>query len=104
MFARLLCLLLALSPTPAFAGQVAVRATDPEELSLPACRLALETPITTVDRARWIDLLSATGDRAEAREFFDAMVPQGITRVVGKERARFPLQGSLPGEGYRLVV
>src|SRR5688572_32396691 len=104
MFARLLCLLLALSPTPAFAGQVAVRATDAEELSLQAFLLALETSISTMDRARWIDLLSATADRDQAREFFDAMVPQGITRVVVKERDRFPLQGSLPGEGYRLVV
>ena len=104
MFARLLCLLLALSPTPAFAGQVAVRVTDPEELSLQAFLQALETSISTMDRARWIDLLSATADRDQAREFFDAMVPQGITRVVVKERDRFPLQGSLPGEGYRLVV
>jgi hypothetical protein len=105
MFARLLCLLLALSPTPAFAGQVAVRSTtDPEELSLLAFLQALETSISTMDRARWIDLLSPTADRDQAREFFDAMVPQGITRVVVKERDRFPLQGSLPGEGYRLVV
>ena len=104
MFARLLCLLLALSPTPAFAGQVAVRATDPEELSLQAFLQALETSISTMDRARWIDLLSTTADRDQAREFFDAMVPQGITRVVVKQRDRFPLQGSLPGEGYRLVV
>ena len=33
-----------------------------------------------------------------------AMVPQGITRVVVKERDRTALQGSLPGEGYRIVV
>ena len=105
MFARLLCLLLALSPTPAAAGQVAVRATpDPEELSLQAFLQALETSISTMDRARWIDLLSPTADREQAGEFFDAMVPQGITRIVVKERDRFPLQGSLPGEGYRLVV
>src|SRR5688572_9871340 len=104
MFARLLCLLLALSPTPAFAGQVAVRATDPEELSLQAFLLALETSISTMDRARWIDLPCVAADREQATAFFDAMVPQGITRVVVKERDRFPLQGSLPGEGYRLVV
>ena len=32
------------------------------------------------------------------------MVPQGITRVVVKERDRSALQGTLPGEGYRLIV
>ena len=53
---------------------------------------------------RWIDLLSPTADRDQALEFFDAMVPQGITRVVVKERDRSALQGTLPGEGYRLVV
>src|SRR5688500_11081189 len=105
MFARLLCLLLALSPTPASAGQVAVRATmDPEELSLQAFLQALETSISTMDRARWIDLLSPTADRDQAREFFDATVPQGITRVVVKERDRSALMGTLPGEGYQLVV
>src|SRR5687767_10686420 len=105
MLARLLFLLLALSPTPASAGQVPVRATaDPEELSLQAFLQAVETSISTMDRARWLDLLSATADREQATAFFDAMVPQGITRVVVKERDRFPLQGSLPGEGYRLVV
>src|SRR5688572_32569736 len=102
MFARLLCLLLALSPTPASAGQVPVRAvTDPEELSLQAFLQALETSISTMDRARWLELLSATAAREQASEFFDAMVPQGITRVVVKERDRFPLQGALPGEGHR---
>ncbi len=54
--------------------------------------------------ARWLDLLSPAADRDQALEFFDAMVPQGITRVVVKERDRAALQGTLPGEGYRLVV
>ena len=99
-----LFLLVALSVTPAIAGQAPVRATDPEELSLQAFLQAVETSISTMDRARWLDLLSATADREQATAFFDATVPQGITRVVVKERDRFPLQGSLPGEGYRLVV
>ncbi len=51
-----------------------------------------------------MELLSTTADRDSATEFFDAMVPQGITRVVVKERDRSALQGSLPGEGYRLVI
>ena len=77
---------------------------DPEELSLQAFLQAVEISISTMDRARWLDLLSPTADRDAATEFFDAMVPQGITRVVVKERDRSALQGSLPGEGYRLIV
>ena len=103
MFARLL-LVVALSVSPASAGQAQVRPTDPEELSLHAFLQAVETSISTMDRARWLDLLSATADRDQATAFFDAMVPQGITRVVVKERDRSALQGALPGEGYRLVV
>jgi hypothetical protein len=32
------------------------------------------------------------------------MVPQGITRVVVKERDRSGLQGALPGEGFSLII
>ena len=116
MLARL-CLLGALVTVPAFAGQpgspprvsqrgveVPARALDDEELSIQTFLQALETSISTTDRARWTDLLSSTADRDQALEFFDAMVPQGITRVVVKERDRSALQGTLPGEGYRLVV
>ena len=84
----------------AFAGQVPDRAPDAEELSLQAFMQAVETAISTMDRNRWIDLLSPTADRDQSLEFFDAMVPQGITRVVVKERDRSALQGALPGEGY----
>ena len=104
MLVRLLLLLIALCPTSALAEQVPVRALDNEELSLQAFLQDVETSISTMDRARWIALLSPSADRQQAIDFFDAMVPQGITRVVVKERDRSALQGSLPGEGYRLVV
>ena len=85
MLVRLLfCLLVPAFPT--FAGQVPVRAAiDPEELSLQAFIEAVETSISTMDRARWLELLSTSADRDTATEFFDAMVPQGITRVVVKD-------------------
>ncbi len=104
MSARLVFLLIALLPASAFAGQVPVRPADPEELSLQAFLEAVQTSISTMDRARWLDLLSTSADRDSATEFFAAMVPQGITRVVVKERDRTALQGALPGEGYTLVV
>src|SRR6478736_3926533 len=102
MFASLLFLLLTLS-VPAFAGgQAAVRAEDPEDLSVRTFLQDVETAIATNDRQRWSDLLSASADRDEALQFFDETVPQGITRVVVKERDRSSLQGTLPGEGFRL--
>ncbi len=104
MLVRLLFFLLAFPALPAFAGQVPVRAADPEELSLQAFLEAVETSISTMDRKRWLELQSTSADPDSATGFFDAMVPQGITRVVIKERDRAALQGSLPGEGYRLVV
>ncbi len=103
MLARL-CFLGALIAVPAFAGQVPARALDEEDLSIQVFLQAVETSISMMDRARWTDLLSPGADRDQALEFFEAMVPQGITRVVVKERDRSALQGSLPGEGFRLVV
>lgn len=104
MRARLIFLLALLSTVPAFAGQVSARAADSEDLTIPAFLQAVETAISTMDREKWIELLSASADRTQGIEFFEAMVPQGITRVVVKERDRSDLQGALPGEGFRLVI
>lgn len=103
MLARLLVLIVVCA-APAVAGQVPVRVLDAEELSLQDFREAVETAVSTMDRNRWLALLSPLANRDQSLEFFDAMVPQGITRVVVKERDRAPLQGTLPGEGYRLVL
>jgi hypothetical protein len=103
MLVRLLFLTV-LFASPAFAGQVPARALDPEELSIQNFLQAVDTAISTMDRQRWIDLLSPSADRDQALEFFEAMVPHGITRVVVKERDRMPLQGALPGEGFRLII
>ncbi len=58
----------------------------------------------TNGRDNWLELISANADRAAAREFFDAMVPPGVTRAVMRERDRSPLLGALPGEGFRLIA
>lgn len=75
-----------------------------EDLSIQALLQAIETSISTTDRTAWTNLLSTSADRDQALEFFDAMVPQGVTRAVIRERERGPLAGTLPGEGYRLVA
>ena len=51
-----------------------------------------------------MNLLSQNADRAAAGEFFDSIVPQGVTRVVVRERDRSELMGALPGDGYRLII
>ncbi len=104
MLVRSLIVLIVFCAAPAAAGQVSARAPDAEELSLQNFMQAVETTVSTMDRNRWLELLSPLANREQSLEFFDAMVPQGITRVVVKERDRSPLPGSLPGEGYRLVL
>ena len=74
-----------------------------EDISLQAFLQTVEIAVSTTDRATWLALLSPNADRDAATEFFDSMVPQGVTRVVVRERDRQPLLGTLPGEGYRLV-
>lgn len=75
-----------------------------DDISVHAFLQAVETAISTTNRAAWLDLLSQNADRDAATEFFDSMVPRGVTRVVVRERDRTDLMGSLPGEGYRLIA
>jgi len=95
--------LVVLLAAPTHARQ-AIPAPSPEELSIQAFVQALETAISTNERARWEALLSANNDHAVANEYFDSFVPQGVTRAVVYERDRAPLNGALPGEGYQLIV
>src|SRR5690242_15945426 len=48
--------------------------------------------------------LSDEANRTNALEFAVAEIPGGATRVVARERAREPLIGVLPGNGYRLSL
>ena len=49
-------------------------------------------------------LLSAVADRRFARDASRALIGPGITRAVIRERDRAPLEGTLPGDGYRLMI
>ncbi len=53
---------------------------------------------------RYLDLLSTLADRPAAASFLTAVATPGLTRVVIRERDRVDLAGTLPGEGYRLLV
>ena len=56
------------------------------------------------DPAPYMDLLSAVADRKFAGDASRALIGPGITRAVIRERDRAPLDGTLPGDGYRLMV
>ncbi len=86
------------------AAQPPPQAPDPEELQVLRVLQRIETSLATSDRAAWMALVSANADADLAGEFFDAALPRGVTRAVVRERDRVPLDGSLPGDGYRLVV
>lgn len=94
---------LALWAAAAEARQPGVRPDD-EELGIALLLEHVERAVAGSDRTAWMAALSPNADRVEAQAFFDATVPQGLTRAVLRERERQPLQGALPGDGYRLVV
>ena len=85
-------------------GAQPIPAQSEEDLSIQAFLQAVETAISTTERDRWIALLSPNADRDLALEFFDSMVPSGVTRAVVRERDRAALNGALPGEGFQLIV
>ena len=96
-------LLVALS-SPAALAQPAVPPLDAEELQVLRVLQQIESAVSTSDRAAWLSLISANADPDAAGEFFDAAVPRGVTRAVVRERDRAPLDGALPGDGYRMIV
>ena len=96
------CLALLVSAAP-----VAAQPPEPpsqEDLTIEAFLGEVEAAISSMDRRRWSALLSPFANEGQALDFFDAMVPQGVTRVVVKERDRSPLLGTLPGYGFQLVT
>ncbi len=66
--------------------------------------LRLEQVMQAGNPDAYMDLLSAVADRKLARDASRMLVGAGITRAVIRERDRAPLEGTLPGDGYRLMV
>ena len=85
-------------------AQPAVPPLDAEELQVLRVLQQIEVAVSTSDRAAWLSLISANADLDAAGEFFDASVPRGVTRAVVRERDRAPLDGALPGDGYRMIL
>lgn len=83
---------------------VAVRAQAPQTDGVPVLLQRLEQVVQSADAAAFIALLGATADRAHAADFIGTELQPGATRVVIEERDREALPGTLPGDGYRLMV
>jgi hypothetical protein len=52
----------------------------------------------------YLDLLTGGADVAAAREAASILIAPDATRTVVRERDRVPLEGTLPGDGYRLML
>ncbi|MFO7691613.1 MAG: hypothetical protein R6V57_00885, partial [Vicinamibacterales bacterium] len=66
--------------------------------------LRLEQLMQAGDPGPYMDLLSVVADRRIASESSRVLIGPGITRAVIRERDRAPLDGTLPGDGYRLMI
>jgi hypothetical protein len=66
--------------------------------------LRLEQLMQAGNPEAYLDLLSAVADRRLAADASRQLIAPGITRAVIRERDRAPLEGTLPGDGYRLMI
>ena len=64
----------------------------------------VERIVQAGDTAGFVALLSASADRIRARDFASSELMPGVNRSVLQERDRQSLPGTLPGNGYRLMV
>lgn len=98
----LLAAVLFLSVAPVEARQTA--APDPDEVLIARALQRIELALSSGDKSAWLALVSTNADAGAAGDFFDATLPRGVTRAVVRERDRQPLDGALPGDGYRMIV
>ena len=91
--------LIVLLPRP-----TATEPQGPERDGVATLVARLEEALLSGQQARYLDLLSASADRNAAASFVDGAFLPGATRVAVRERDRVDLVGTLPGDGYRLLV
>jgi hypothetical protein len=64
----------------------------------------LEEVVQAGDASAYMSLLTDSADRERARDFGGSELMPGATRAVIQERDRQPLKGTLPDNGYSLLV
>ena len=85
------------------AGEAAGQSTQAPD-PIAALLGRVEAAVLAGTPERYLDLLSTLADRPAAASFLTAVATPGLTRVVMRERDRVDLAGTLPGDGYRLLV
>ena len=76
----------------------------PDDDSIRALITAIEQAVRAGSGPAYLALHAANVDATRTRDFVESELTPGATRVVLQERDRQPLQGTLPGGGYRLMV
>jgi hypothetical protein len=84
-------------------GQAAAQTAQPSD-PVVALLTRLEQVMREGPADRYLDLLSPAANRDLAAQFAPSVVVPGVTRAVVRERGRTDLPGTLPGQGYRLLV
>jgi len=80
----------------------APRAQDADAVRVLIARL--EGVLRAGDGVAFMNELSASANRDRARDFIGSELLPGANRAVIQERDRQPLAGTLPGDGYQLIV
>jgi hypothetical protein len=81
-------------------AQEPARPADPVDGLVARVASALERG----DPDAYLALVSPLADRERAARFAREQILPGVTRAVARVRDRVPLEGALPGEGYRLIA
>ncbi|MBP1604028.1 MAG: pepN 3, partial [Acidobacteria bacterium] len=83
----------------------ALAASQPaKDDAVPAFLRKVEQALQSGDISRYLELLSSTAVRERARIFAATVIGDGVARAAIRERDRTPLFGTLPGDGYRLLL
>ena len=83
-------------------GSVFPRAQEPDGVRLLLARM--ERILQAGDGPGYLAALADSADRNRARDFIGSELLPGAKRAVIQERDRQSLPGTLPGNGYRLIV
>jgi hypothetical protein len=92
---------------PGRTGYEAGSSGAPQDASGDGIRLflvRLQRVVQQSDAAVYNALLDESADGGRAARFIDTELMPGMTRAVIQERDRVPLEGRLPGDGFRTVV
>ena len=80
------------------------RAQTPPPDGVNALLERVQAALSAGDRAQFATLFTPGVPENEIAEFSEDLFRPRIVRTIVRERDRAPLEGSLPGDGYRLVV